>query len=331
MKKLAILAASALLLSTSLSAFTLGKLGEFKFEKINKNVFVMHGPEMEPNEENEGFMNNPAIIEGKTSLIIVDPGGNYNIGKKIVEEVKKVSNKPVVAIFNTHKHGDHWFSNKSFLEVWPNAKIYALENMIKEVKREAADQWYEILERLSGNLEGTKPYAFPIIGLNDGDKLEIDGEHFVMHHPFLHMHTDSDILIEHVDSLTLFTGDNIIHNRFGGFDGSSSVFENMKLLEVMKDQKGSFNKKYNLIVPGHGPSSGDYTKVIDPFLNYLKVITKYAKQAYDEDMEAFEIVDDVDAALAEFPNGYQKWDAYEVQMRKHLSKAYAEIEAKDME
>ncbi len=35
----------------------------------------MHGPVTEPSVENRGFMNNPAIIEGKNGLIVVDPGG----------------------------------------------------------------------------------------------------------------------------------------------------------------------------------------------------------------------------------------------------------------
>ena len=59
------------------STFSLGKYGTFKFKKVNQNVYVMHGPVVEPNKENEGFMNNPAIIESEKGLIIVDPGGNY--------------------------------------------------------------------------------------------------------------------------------------------------------------------------------------------------------------------------------------------------------------
>ncbi len=76
----------------------------------------MPGPPMEPNEENEGFMNNPAVIESEHGLIMIDPGGNYNVGKKILAEVEKVSKKPIIAIIDTHKHGDHWFANKTIAE-----------------------------------------------------------------------------------------------------------------------------------------------------------------------------------------------------------------------
>ena len=47
----------------SLNAWKLGSLGNFKFEKMGKsNVWIMHGPAMEPNEQNRGFMNNEITI-----------------------------------------------------------------------------------------------------------------------------------------------------------------------------------------------------------------------------------------------------------------------------
>lgn len=324
MRKIALLTSLAVAFSMSLSAMTLGKLGEFKFEKVNANVYVMHGPVMEPNKENEGFMNNPAVIEGKNGLIVIDPGGNYNVGKKILAEVGKLSKKPVIAIFNTHKHGDHWFANKNFKEKYPNVKIYALTYMIEQVKDNSAETWYGILDRLTGNLKGTKPFTFPALGVEEKQTIEVDGEKFVMRH-FKGGHTDTDILIEHVNSNTLFTGDNIIHNRFGAFDESSSIIQNIALLEKIKNQEEGFTK-YKMIVPGHGPSGSDVTKIIDPFLNYMKIVVEGATEAYKNGVESYEVKDKVHEKL----KAYHKWDAYEIQMGKHLMKAYSEVEASDI-
>lgn len=324
MRKVTLLATAILFSSLSLNAFTLGKLGDFKFVKQPNGVFVMHGPVMEPNKENEGFMNNPTVIESEHGLIVVDPGGNYNVGKKILAEIEKVSKKPIIAIFNTHKHGDHWFANKAIVEKYPDVKIYAHSHMIEEAKREAAETWYAILDRLSGNLKGTKPFAFPMMPLEDKQTLEIDGQKFVIHHP-KKAHTDTDALIEHINSSTLFTGDNIIHQRYGQFDESSSLLDNLALLEDIKAHKDGFGT-YKLIVPGHGPSSGDVTKVIDPFLNYLKIVRDTAKEAYKDGVEPYELKGKLDERLKD----YHKWDAYEGQVGKQLQKAYDEIEALDI-
>jgi len=303
------------------SAWELGKYGNFSFERMGKsNVWIMHGPAMEPNRENQGFMNNPAFIEAEHGLIIIDPGGNVNVGRKILEEIEKVSEKPILAVFNTHKHGDHWFANPVIAAKYPKAPIYAHPNMIREAKAGEADKWYGILDRLTGNLQGTKPYTFPTHPLKDGDEVTVDGEHFVVIHP-KKAHTDTDLMIVHTNSNTIFLGDNVMKNRLGGFDSSSSILGNIALLEgIMKE--GS----YALYVPGHGPS-GAKEETVGPFLKYLKTLKKWAQKAYDNDEEYYVYKDEVTRELGPIA----KWDAYDHQMGKHLGKVYMEIEEKDME
>jgi glyoxylase-like metal-dependent hydrolase (beta-lactamase superfamily II) len=309
-----------LLMSISASAFTLGKLGDFVFKKSHDNVYIMHGPAQNPSVENEGFMNNPTIIEGHTGLIVIDPGGNYNVGKKILFEIEKISKKPILATINTHKHGDHWFANKALLEKYPNLKMYAHPNMIKRAKAGNAQVWYDILERLSKNLKGTdKEFPYPNQILKDGQLLVIDGEYFAIRHP-KRAHTDTDILVHHINSQTLFLGDNLMKNRLGGFDESSSMMGNIKLLEDIKKEK-----ELKLYVPGHG-KSGRMNETINPFLNYVKIVVEEAGKAYNDDVETYEIKDRVIKRL----DNYKYWDAFDDQMGKHLIKAYNEWEENDM-
>jgi glyoxylase-like metal-dependent hydrolase (beta-lactamase superfamily II) len=311
---------AAVLMSVGLYGFPLGKYGDFHFEKVHQNVYVMHGPVTEPNRENEGFMNNPAIIEGEKGLIIVDPGGNYNVGKKVLGEVEKVSRKPVVAIFNTHKHGDHWFANKAMVEKYPKATIYADVHMIAEAKAGEAEKWYSILERMTGNLKGTKAFAYPTKALKMGDRIEVDSEVFVVRHP-QKAHTDTDLLIEHVNSGTLFLGDNVMVGRFGAFDASSSVIGNKELLEeIMKEKEMAY------YIPGHG-KSGKREIVVRPYLTYLTVITEEMQKAYADEVEPYEVMDRVKEKLKD----YMKWDGIGHTLGRHLDKVYAEIEARDEE
>jgi len=300
--------------------FILGHYGAFKFEKQHANVYIMHGPAVEPNKENKGFMNNPAIIEGKIGLIIVDPGGNYNVGKKILAQIEKVSKKPILAVFNTHKHGDHWFANKAIVEKYPKVTIYADEHMIKAVKEGEAEKWYGILDRMTeGNLKGTKTFAYPTKALKTGDKVEIDGEIFVVRHPKV-AHTDTDLLIEHVNSKTLFLGDNVMKGRLGAFDSSSSILGNIILLEALKKEKA-----LTLYVPGHG-LSGKRDETIEPYLNYLKVVKEEVVKAYEDDKQAYEVKEKVLERL----KNYKNWDAIDHVLGKHMSKVYSEIEMSDM-
>jgi len=301
------------------SLFTLGKYGTFKFEKANDNVYIMHGPVVSPNKENQGFMNNPAVIESENGLIVIDPGGNYNVGKKILAEIEKVSKKPIIAVLNTHKHGDHWFANKAIVEKYPNVDIYAHPNMIKVSKEGEAEVWYGILNRTTGNLEGTKEFAYPTKTLTNGQKLEIDGQNFVIQHPNV-AHTDTDLLIAHMNSMTLFLGDNLMKGRLGSFDESSNIFGNIELLENIKAETA-----FKLYVPGHG-QSGKKDETIDMFLNYLKVLAEEGQKAYDEDKESYEVKDEVLQKLPWMTN----WDAFSKNMPSHLNKVMMEIGEKEL-
>lgn len=323
MKKLISIYSIFLIFTIALNAFSLGKLGKFEFKKVNQNVYIMHGPVMNPSVENEGFMNNPAFIESKKALIVIDPGGNYNVGKKILAEIEKITKKPIIAIINTHKHGDHWFANKAILEKYPNVKIYAHPDMIKAVKGGEARNWFNILNRLTKNLKGTdNEFAYPTNKVVDGNILDIEGEKFLIKHPKV-AHTDTDILVTHLNSQTMFLGDNLMKGRLGAFDESSSINGNIKLLDEILKQK-----EVTLYVPGHG-ASGKMKETITPFLNYIKVVYEEAGKAYENDLESYEVKDETSNRLKDYHN----WDAFDGeggQMGKHLMKAYNEHEENDI-
>jgi len=64
-------------------AWELPGVGEYKFESIGANLYVMHGPFEDPNAEpnvaNRGFMNNPGIVVSKNGVILIDPGSSLGV------------------------------------------------------------------------------------------------------------------------------------------------------------------------------------------------------------------------------------------------------------
>ena len=77
-------------------------------DRVSPNIYVVHSPRGLPNKANLGFINNPAFIVARDGVIVVDPGGSLQVGAELVKKIRKVTDKPVIAILNTHIHGDHW-------------------------------------------------------------------------------------------------------------------------------------------------------------------------------------------------------------------------------
>ena len=143
----------ALFPGSFLLAWDIPTVGNFQFEAITDEVYVMHDPNEEPSAANMGFMNNPGLIVSKKGAIVIDPGSSYLVGKQVLAEIRKITEKPVLAVFNTHIHGDHWLANHAISEAYPRSTIYAHPNM----KKQAADQglnWLDLMARLTEGLSG---------------------------------------------------------------------------------------------------------------------------------------------------------------------------------
>lgn len=292
---------------------------DFHFEKINKNLYVMHGPTEEPNKHNKGFMNNPSAIISKNGVIIVDPGGSIFAGNLVLKELKRITNKPIVAVFNTHVHGDHWLANMVIKKAYPNVDIYAHPNMIKRAKKSEAIKWINIMDTMTKGATKGMVAIYPTKKTSNMLNIKIDSENFIIYSKQVKAHTNTDIMIEHVQSNVMCLGDNDFVGRFGNFDDSSDMHGNIEAL------KFAISKKMTAYVPGHG-KSGNIKNAVEPFLTYLVELEKIVKKGYEDDLESFEIK----AIAAKKLSRYKSWDGFDSHIGKHTFKMYTEIESLDM-
>ncbi len=87
--------------------------------------------------ENLGHCNN-VIIEMKDYLIVVD--ANFPSGARLtMEAAKKVSDKPVKYVFDTHHHGDHSYGNAVWTQA--GATTLAYKGVSEEMKRYEPKRW----------------------------------------------------------------------------------------------------------------------------------------------------------------------------------------------
>ena len=289
-------------------------VGSFSFEKVNDGVYVMHGPLTEPNKQNHGFMNNPAIVETSNGLVLIDPGSTYQVGKNVLAEIEKISQKPILAVFNTHIHGDHWLANHAISEKYPDVKIYGHPAMIEQATGDEGARWVRIMDQLTSGMAKDTKVVVPKNKIVHQQVINIDGEAFKAH-SIVPAHTDTDIMLEHIGSKTVFLGDNGFVRRLGRFDDSSSILGSIKVLDYVS----ALNAK--VYVPGHG-KSGKKNKVITPFKSYLKMLKANVQKGFDDDLADYEIKDAAVKGFAKF----RRWSGFTEQFGRHISKMYLEIE-----
>src|ERR1022692_1245441 len=85
----------------------------------------------------QGHCNN-VIIEMKDYFIVVD--ANYPSGARgAMVDVKRLSNKPVKYVFDTHHHGDHLYGNAVWTQA--GATTIAFRQVADELKRFEPQRW----------------------------------------------------------------------------------------------------------------------------------------------------------------------------------------------
>ncbi|MCR4301976.1 MAG: MBL fold metallo-hydrolase [Sulfuricaulis sp.] len=286
----------------------------YPLDRVSQRIHVVHGTHQLPNPTNRGFMNNPAAILTKSGVIIVDPGSSAEIGKQLLKKIRKVSDKPVIAVFNTHVHGDHWLGNHGIRDLYPKVPIYAHERMIERVNTGEGENWLKLFMGMTkGAISGTKVVG-PNIGLKGGETLTLDGVTLRIHHTG-HAHTDGDLMIEVVDDKGLFFGDiantkqvpNSVVPHDANFKGTIAAIKTM------------LNGPATLFIPGHGRSGGrEMPEASLRFLEELYVsVTKYYKQGLAD----YEMKDKVIHDMAK----YENWDNFN-EMGRVISFVYREIE-----
>ena len=194
--------------------------------------------------KNEGHCNN-IIIEMKDYLIIVD--ANFPSGARAAAaDAKKVSNKPVKYVFDTHHHGDHAYGNAVWTQMGATTLAYA--GVAQEMKRYEPKRWKEtnrkdVKELNQATVEPPKQTfdKTPFV-LDDGNRR-------VEFHFFGWAHTRGDGFVYLPKEQVLATGDAVTNGPFN-FMADGNVANWPKVADT------AAKLKVKHVLPGHGRPGG---------------------------------------------------------------------------
>ena len=143
--------------------------GEWKPEQIAPGVYVIHGPTELPSPSNQGFMNNPAFIVKDAGVVVIDPGSSVQVGEMVLARIEKITDKPILAVFNSHIHGDHWLGNQAIRAKYPEVPIYGHERVGPKVIAGAGTEWVELMLSMTEQATAGTEVVSVDHPVNDGD------------------------------------------------------------------------------------------------------------------------------------------------------------------
>jgi len=166
-----------------------------------------------------------AIFIGDNGVLVIDAKMDKTSVGKTIEEIKKITDKPIKYLINTHSDGDHIWGNKYFPQT---VTFIAHENCRKEFFHP---------DRNGTPSDWNKPELTPFVpSITFRDKMDIYlGSKKVQLQYFGIGHTTGDAVVYFPEEKTAFLGDQIFLTRpqlIHSYKGGNS-FEHVKTLTKM--------------------------------------------------------------------------------------------------
>ena len=210
--------------------------------------------------ENDASANSTFLVSDQ-GILVVDTGLNTQEGRKLLEEIRKVSQAPVRWIVNTHYHPDHRGGNSV---VGPDAVIISLFGTRLAVLHEQEKQKIETGHR--------PPPEYALNMVFRGEVRVYVGGHEVVIYSAGPAHTMGDVVVYFPDEHAISTGDLFLNNSCPAMDDGDmenwiAALDRMMALPV------------DAIVPGHFALSAK--KELSHFRDYLVALRDQVAWMYN--------------------------------------------------
>jgi glyoxylase-like metal-dependent hydrolase (beta-lactamase superfamily II) len=229
-------------------------------QQLSKHVWLIYATDGFPTPENRGMMASVIFVVTSAGVVVLDSGSSLQIGQMAIRMIKKVTPLPVVAVFNSHYHGDHWLGNHAFVQAYgQQLPIYALPHTIEQIRGVEGNLWRNLMERWTNQATAGTQVVPPNREAMPGQVLKFGDVTLKLHH-YGRAHTPSDLCVEVVEDKVTAVGDIAMTNRIANIDDGSYP-GTFKFYAALKAAAGD-----QLWVPGHGEARRDLLATYGAFL-----------------------------------------------------------------
>ncbi len=284
--------------------------------QISPHVWMIFSPDGFPTPENQGMMCNVTFVDTAKGLVVVDSGASVQIGEMAIRQIRKTLNKPVVAIINTHYHGDHWLGNDAFATAYPGIPIYAHAGTIKEISGMQGNLWRTLMEQWTNQATVGTRVVPPNTAVDHGQELKFGDVTLRIHH-YGKAHTPSDLCVEVAEDKLTCVGDVAMDRRIANMDDGSYVGTLAAYAALER------NAASKIWLPGHGQPSGEVLQWNrELFEGIYQPCERAIKEGLSmEEAKALVLKDPRVASRAKDTKGFDS------NIGKYVSLAYLEAEA----
>ncbi len=151
------------------------------------------------------FGANAGIIVGKDGIVVIDTLVSAKEAKRFIADIKKVSDKPIKYVVNTHYHLDHSFGNAEFEKLGAVIISHTKDEQNSRKNGEPTLKDAKAFGLTENDMEGTV-LSYPSLTFNDKMEINFGDQKIELIYPGS-SHTSGSIIVNLPDKKILFAGD----------------------------------------------------------------------------------------------------------------------------
>lgn len=303
-----------LLISLFYSLHSIAANSPINCENIKAAVEAQQGIFIRPGNngiifENENIANIGFIV-GEQAIAVIDTGGSIHEGKRLICQIRKVSELPIRYVINTHVHPDHTLGNSAFIDpditfIGHQNLAHAMGVLSKTYLRRYNEKTGENISDESIILPQTK-----VIG-----ELEIDlGNRPLTLIATQQAHTNNDLVVHDKKTGTLWLSDLLFHKHIPVIGKSGSVGGWLDVIERLK------SKNIKNIVSGHGPLKVNWDEATNDQTRYLTQLRDDIRSNIRTDADLTVAMESIGLKEA------TKWQMFSAFHKRNISYIFSELE-----
>ena len=281
---------------------------DFAVESLGDGIYVHHGKHLDIDTGYQGDICNISFVVGSKGVAVIDTGGSFKTGNKLREAIKKVTDKPILYVINTHVHPDHIFGNAAFLQ--DHAQFVGHEKLATamQLRKETYDKLN--IKYMGDDAKGSE-IVKPTVQVKEPINLDL-GDRTLTVTPYPNAHTNTDVSVIDSKTSTLFTGDLLFIERTpvieGDIKGLIAVIDTLKTYPVKQ------------VVPGHGPFTKDWVTALNNEQRYLNALLTDIRANIKAGKSMSEAMDTAAAGEKD------KWLLFDIANRRNVNTLYPALE-----
>ncbi len=260
--------------------------------------------------DNAGDIANLGIIVGQDAVAIVDTGGSVSVGRRLLIAVRRITDKPIRYVINSHEHPDHIFGNAAF--VGPGVTFVGHHNLPAELAKRGTFYLHSFRPQLGDAAIGEVKIIAPTLLVDGETTLDLGGRKLRLTAWDPAAHTACDLTILDETTGILFSGDLVFLQHVPVVDGSLTGF--LSALPRLAELPA------RIVVPGHGRQVAAWPQAVDDERRYLTVLAQDARRLIAADTP-------LARAVAEIGRSEQnRWQLFDDYNPRNATVAFTELE-----